>query len=312
LRPSMDVTFDTNGEEIVIYFQTAHYAPGIDAQAFGHALVAFDALYRSISSILNPGIVLEIEFVRSDQGSVKAVLKAIKKDVTGLVKAPVSLIVLPFLINILSSWLSDSSVRILVSDTSYVVERGSEQIVLPREAADKAKKVEESPQVRETVRNFFTAVEADPNVRSVDFRSGASPDLPVIPIERERFAILRELPNVVPSVLPKIRTQPFQLQQVVVLKAVLERSKSKWQFLWNGQRISADITDDSFFAKLANHEYEFGQGDLLTVDLLADQELNEIVGAYENRRFHVTRVYSHTKGPKQGRLELRSADENPD
>jgi hypothetical protein len=222
------------------------------------------------------------------------------------------LIVLPFLINILSSWLSDSSVKIVVNETSYVVERGSERIVLPRDAADKAKKVEESPQVRQSVRNFFAVVEADPNVRSVDFRSGALPDIPVIPIERERFAILRELPDVVPLDLPKTRTQPHPLQQVVVLKAVLEKSKSKWQFLWNGQRISADITDESFFAKLANHEYEFGQGDTLIIDLLADQELNEIVGAYENKRFHVTRVHSHTKGPKQGRLDLRSEDQRPD
>jgi hypothetical protein len=78
------------------------------------------------------------------------------------------------------------------------------------------------------------------------------------PIEREPFAVLRGLPDIVPLDLPKTRTQLYLLQQVVVLKAVLEKSK-------------------------------FGQGDTLIIDLLADQELNEIVGAYKNKRFHVTR-----------------------
>ena len=81
--------------------------------------------------------------------------------------------------------------------------------------------------------------------------------------------------------------------------AVLERSQRRWQFLWNGQKISANIHDDDFFTKMANHEYEFGQGDQLIVDLVAEQELNEIVGAYETRRYGVMKVHSHTRGPKQ-------------
>jgi hypothetical protein len=47
----MDVTFDASGEEIVVYFETDPGAAGIDAPAFGNALVAFDALYRSIPLI---------------------------------------------------------------------------------------------------------------------------------------------------------------------------------------------------------------------------------------------------------------------
>jgi hypothetical protein len=58
----------------------------------------------------------------------------------------------------------------------------------------------------------------------------------------------------------------------------------------------------TFFAKLANHEYEFGQGDTLTVNLIAEQELNEFVGAYENKSFYITKVHKHTKGPKQEQL----------
>jgi hypothetical protein len=48
-----------------------------------------------------------------------------------------------------------------------------------------------------------------------------------------------------------------------VLKAILVRSARKWQFVWNGIKISAAISDESFYDSLARHEYEFGQGDVI-------------------------------------------------
>jgi hypothetical protein len=45
---------------------------------FGNALISFDELYRAIHFIVNPGVEIEIEFIRSDQGSIRAVLKSVK------------------------------------------------------------------------------------------------------------------------------------------------------------------------------------------------------------------------------------------
>jgi len=122
---------------------------------------------------------------------------------------------------------------------------------------------------------------------------------PVLPISRDQFVSLRDLPEIELSELPKKREEPYSQVPVVVLTAVLERSKRKWQFLWNGHKIAADIRDESFFAKLANHEYEFGQGDSLIVDLIAQQELNELVGAYQNKSFYIAKVHKRSKGPRQ-------------
>jgi len=47
------------------------------------------------------------------------------------------------------------------------------------------------------------------------------------------------------------------------------------------------------------HEYEFGQGDSLVIDLVAEQELNDFVHAYETKNYHVVKVHSHTRGSKQ-------------
>ena len=172
-------------------------------------------------------------------------------------------------------------------------------LCLPRDAHEKAKRVETDVAVRRSARNFFAICEADSSVKSVDFRSPRSPSQEIIPIDREKFKIIREMPEIVLTELEKRRTQNYYRQNVVLLTAVLERSKRKWQFLWSGQKIWADIADADFFVKLATHEYEFGQGDQLIVDLAADQELNEIVGAYQNRGYHIVKVHSHAKGPRQ-------------
>lgn len=295
---SMGVAVESDGEEIILHFTID--AEGVDAPTFGNALIAFDGLYRAINGVLNPDVEVEIEFIRSDQGSIQAILRCFRRDTATLLKRPFLYVVYPILIGIIANYLSSQDVKIIVTDDSYVVESGHEHYVLPRQAEHKAAEVQRNPSVRHSVRNFFSVVESDPNINGVDFRSPRAPDQPMIPIERDKFAALRDLPEIVAPELPKHKQETYSRQRVVVVTAVLEGSTTrKWQFLWNGLKIRADIHDIDFFEKLALHEYEFGQGDSLLIDLVAEQELNEFVHAYENKSYHVIKVHSHTQGPKQ-------------
>ncbi|SHG64269.1 hypothetical protein [Bradyrhizobium erythrophlei] len=287
-------------EEILLYFKIA--GPGIDAQTFANALLAFDELYRAINASANPGREIEVEFISSDQGSIRTIIRIFQKDTQTLLHAPVTLLILPILIAVVVTKLMSDTVTIVVDENSYVVEYGSEKIILPKDAAKTVERVDHDAAVRRTVRKFFSIVESDSNVTAVDFRRPIAPNQPVMPIEKNQFATLRDLPEVELPALPKKREEYHSRAPVVVLTAVLEKSKRKWQFLWRGQKISADIRDDSFFEKLANHEYEFGQGDTLTVDLVAEQEINDFVGAYETKTFYITKVHKHSRGPKQQTL----------
>src|SRR4051812_39255203 len=123
---SMDLVLDASGEEIILYFDIE--SEGLDAQTFGNALILFDELYRSINAILNPGVEIEIEFIRSDRGSIRAVLKSLKKDTKTLLDAPFLYVVFPFLLSILANAVTSSDVMIIVKDDSYVVQHGSKQI----------------------------------------------------------------------------------------------------------------------------------------------------------------------------------------
>lgn len=85
---SMDVAVESDGEDIVLYFSID--AEGVEAQTFGNALISFDGLYRAINGVLNPGLDIEIEFIRSDQGSIRAILRSFKKDTKTLLDHPFS------------------------------------------------------------------------------------------------------------------------------------------------------------------------------------------------------------------------------
>jgi hypothetical protein len=297
---SSELTLESSDEEILLYFKIE--GEGLDAQTFANSLLAFDELYRAINAIANPGLEIELDFIRSDVGSIRAIIRIFKKDTQALLHAPVSLLILPILIAVVVTKIMADPIGITINDDSYIVQQGAERIVLPRSAAHVVQRVDKDVAVRRTIRKFFSVVESDPNVNAVDFRLPQMPDAPVVPVGKDQFATLRELADPELPSLPKKREELHNRIAVVVLTAVLERSKRKWQFLWSGHKISADIRDEDFFAKLANHEYEFGQGDILTVDLIVEQELNEFVGAYENKSFYITKVHHHTKGPKQETL----------
>jgi hypothetical protein len=95
---SMDVALESSDEEILLYFKVA--GEGLDAQTFANSLLAFDELYRAINAIANPGQEIEVDFIRSDVGSIRAVIRIFKKDTQNLLHSPVSLLILPILIAI--------------------------------------------------------------------------------------------------------------------------------------------------------------------------------------------------------------------
>lgn len=306
---SADVALTATDEEILLYFKIG--SVGLDVQTFGNALLSFDELYRAINLVANPGSDIEVDFISSDQGSIRAVVRVFRKDTQTLLKSPVTMIILPILLALIMTKITSDDVKIIVNDDSYVVQHGKEKIVLPKdpartvspkEAKRAFEKVDCDPVVRRQVRKFFGVVESDPNVTGVDFRTTKQPNKPVLPVDRGLFATLSRIPEIEPTTLPRTRKEPYRKIKMVVLTAVLDGSHRKWQFLWNGNKISSEIIDEDFFVRLANHQYEFGQGDVLLVDMVAEQELNEVAGAYENKSFSITKVHDHQKGPKQESL----------
>ena len=87
-----------------------------------------------------------------------------------------------------------------------------------------------------------------------------------------------------------------------MLKLVFERGPRKWQFVWNGVKISDAIRSDEFFHKLASREYKFTQGDILDVTMRIHQTRNDISGVWMNTDYEVTEVHGLENMPQQSTL----------
>lgn len=88
-----------------------------------------------------------------------------------------------------------------------------------------------------------------------------------------------------------------------IFKAVFENRRNKWDFLYEGNKISALINDESFFDRLDRGE-SFAKGDTLIVDLQIDQVFDQGVNAFFNSSYQVNRVIEHISIPRQERISF--------
>jgi len=78
-----------------------------------------------------------------------------------------------------------------------------------------------------------------------------------------------------------------------IVKLVLERSYTrKWEFFWAGIKISANITDESFFDRI-DSGLSFAKGDALQVRLEITREWDEAMGVSWNKSYSIIEVDHH-------------------
>ncbi|WP_379089744.1 hypothetical protein [Pedobacter sp. UC225_65] len=77
--------------------------------------------------------------------------------------------------------------------------------------------------------------------------------------------------------------------------------KKKWEFLLDGNKITAKIKDDLFHEYIDKGE-SFAKGDTLIGSIEIVQHLHPQIDAYTNHSYTVTSIDEHIKRPKQGSL----------
>jgi len=87
-----------------------------------------------------------------------------------------------------------------------------------------------------------------------------------------------------------------------IVKLVFQED-NKWSFLYDGNKISAFISDDSFFQKI-DEGLRFAKGDTLLVDLKIRQVYDSTVDGYLNDSFEIVSVKQHIPRPQQKSLLL--------
>lgn len=83
-----------------------------------------------------------------------------------------------------------------------------------------------------------------------------------------------------------------------ILKVVFQRHR-KWEFVYNGFKISAYIDDEDFWNRLLKGEHRFGVGDYIVADMIVRKVQDPVSRVWENREFRIVKVRDVSRAPKQ-------------
>jgi hypothetical protein len=151
-----------------------------------------------------------------------------------------------------------------------------------------------TPAIPTGIAENFSALNEDPAVSRFEVTAGASKK--IIDVNREdysRLAIKQHFET------ENTRTL-IEAANLYIYKVVFDKTDRKWEFYHNGNRISANISDENFY-QLIDRGESFSKGDQLKVDLQINQILDESVGIHVNQSYQVIKVHEHIKrsGPPQ-------------
>ena len=130
-----------------------------------------------------------------------------------------------------------------------------------------------SENIDRLIEESISPLTEEPNVKRVIIKT----DDQKVGIDREEFEYLIEDD---PLLEEDVQVVTKTNQVLVIVKIVFEPHR-KWEFVYEGNKISAYIKDKDFFAKIDRGE-KFSKGDKLLVDLEIKQVLDKNLGVYLN------------------------------
>lgn len=278
----------------------------INAYTLASALVGVADAAKAANAVVNPGYEIEVVVEAFGPGSFRAKVKAVYKGAGNLftrdnLKGVVLGVIAAFVYE--HTLAPNADVTVNVTEAEVVIEQGNTRIIVPREVHEAKEQVQDDPQFRSGVGRAVKAAEDDPAIVDIGFGTEDDPE-PPIKVPRERFALISEP-------IPRYQEdEPREVEErtnVRIIRAILERSRRRWEFVWNGVRISAPVTDDGFYDDFFAHRITIAPGDALEVRLKIRQSLNADIGVYINEAYEVVEVVKHIPRAEQDNLELGGA-----
>lgn len=139
--------------------------------------------------------------------------------------------------------------------------------------------------VNDAISDQFRILEEDSAIDGFTMSSGEES----VSVTKDEFTLLAQKVEVLGE---NKRKEVKNLETVYIVKPVFENSLTRrWEFIWNGNRISANITDSNFLIKVEQGEYRFGTGDSMSVDIQISQTLNPIYNAWMNEAYQIILVH---------------------
>ncbi|MBC7391678.1 MAG: hypothetical protein H7329_20960 [Opitutaceae bacterium] len=149
--------------------------------------------------------------------------------------------------------------------------------------------------VQHSITQSFEALSNDASVTSFELQDKNEKTITEIP--KEDFGQIANIEDEI--IAPNERVEPtFAFLNIVSMDWEL---KKKWDFYFQGNKISAKITDNTFREAIDKGE-QFSKGDSLEVKMDIKQVFDESVDTFVNRSYLITKIIKHHPRGEQKKL----------
>ncbi|MFB3896661.1 MAG: hypothetical protein ACE14V_10205 [bacterium] len=289
------------GDTIVLHLRKDQRS--INAYTLATTLISLADAAKDANTQINPGYDIEVVVEALSDGSFKAKIKVLYKSLDNLFsKESLKAIIFAVIANyIYEHTLSpDTSIQVKVSTNEVIVEQGNKKIIVPRQVYDAEQQIKTSTYFREKIGRAFDSILKDPQIKSVSIDPDDKYKYNLPPINRDDLERIAILP---PTNDERHVTE--ETAEMQIIRAILEKSRRRWEFSWKGFRIAAPILDDKFYQNFVSHKITIAPGDKLKVRLRILQILDHSTGVYFNDGYEILEVLEHEPAPKHIQTEIK-------
>ena len=272
----------------------------IDAEVLIESLVSYSVVVQEASAYLSPESKVGIKIKAQKEGSFELLLDVVASAGGGLfdkegVQYAAALITVVGGLYELKKFLAKNLEKGEDEDAGLSVESANDSVLIKTKNGEitVSKNVyhiyQTSEKAKEGLRNTFTKLKDAEEIESfqiIDPETGQS----IFHAEKEDFSVMSSDKG---ESEQRKQVEKKPEQELAVFKVVFKENH-KWEFLYNGVRIYALISDADFISKVKKGEVAFRSGDRITVDLEIVQIFNEAANAFVNAEYIITKVIKHS------------------
>jgi hypothetical protein len=141
----------------------------------------------------------------------------------------------------------------------------------------------------------FRSIEEDQEIKAVRITSDKE-DTPLAHIQRDSFPYLH--PET-PVGTRNLGQRYEESRETLVIRQPAFDAELAWRFVWQNEKISAQLEDETYQKVVESGRESFAAGDSFEVDLRRLQEYDPASQTYIDKSYTVTHVWKHSRREKQ-------------
>lgn len=296
MQPKGGIMLKDSAELTIRYEGQVHQ---LDVDTLLVSLLNFSEMTRLIAESIDPDATIKIYISAPEKGSFKIVLDFLREQDPGLFIAAVQLV--PQLLQCALNFLQlkrllkgEKPDRVEPKGGFVTIIKGDAQITI----AENVYNIYRSNQpVNEALSKMFDGLTDNPEVEGLEL---VAPKIGSFRVSSTEFAGMARKN----SLLEEQEVSEVKERVVLTVLAVVFQSNRKWEFIYEGNKISASIEDQGFLDSVEKRRIRFGKGDRLVVNLEILKVYDESTKCYLNKSYKIVKVLDYDQGEQFIQLKL--------